>query len=427
MFPLSYRQVLSRAGGPSTWSLWIHVCCLSALVASHDLTSLSTPQFWAEDGVVWYREAYELGAASLLREQTGYFQSLPRLVALLATFVPLAWGPVVFVWISLIFQVLPAILLLSPRMDGSGVPHPARLVLAYFCVVAPNAWEIHLNLTNSQWFLALAAFLLIFSDPPASFRGRILDTLTITLSTLTGPFSILLAPIAVWRWFVNRSGFALWRAVLLLLGAVVQAFSVLRTAGAARSVAPLGASFVGFAEIVAGQILLAGTLGQRVGTAVIEAAGAWYPLISVLLVLIGCAAVFVAWRREKSSFFRAFLLFATALLAAALLSPQVSVDAPQWAVLAVPGNGGRYFFIPILAWFTCVLVIAARTTGAVSGAACFVAALFAVGIIGDWRHVSFPDKKFHEKAELFESLPSGRLMTFEIAPEGWFMTLRKRY
>lgn len=411
---------------PDKWPLWLHVCFLSALIVSHDFTSVSNPQFWAEDGAVWYREAYTYGAESLLREHTGYYQFLPRLVALIATSMPLVWGPAVFVGTAFFFQLLPALLLLSPRLDSTGVSRPARLLLAYFCVVAPNAWEIHLNLTNAQWFLALSAFLLIFSEPPSSFRGRVGDTIVIFLSALSGPFVILLAPAAAWHWFGNRSRFALWRMLLLLLGAGAQTLAVLRTAGSARSEAPLGASVSAVAEIIAGQIVLAGTLGQCATTAFIEATGEWYPLISVLLALFAVIVVFAAWQWENLSFFRCFLLFAAALLAAALVSPQVSVEVPQWPVLAVPGNGGRYFFIPILAWFACVLVLAGRGAGPMRVAGCLVGCLFVVGIIGDWRHAPLPDKNFGDQAKLFEELPPGRTMTFEIAPEGYFMTLCKR-
>lgn len=387
MFSANSRQTLYQLIKSGNWPLWFHAFFLSVIIVSHDFTSVSNPQFWAEDGAVWYREAYESGVASLFREQNGYYQSLPRLVALLATFMPLAWGPAIFVLASFIFQLMPSILLLSPRMDKTGVSRRARLVLAYFCVAAPNAWEIHLNLTNSQWFLALSSFLLIFADPAASFRGRLRDAMIIILGAFSGPFSIWLAPVAVWRWLEQRSRFGFWCAAFLSLGAALQTHSVLLAAGTARSGAPLGASVTAFAEVVTGQILLAGTVGQNAAAALIKVAGGWFPPISVLLALLGIAAVLAAWQCEKSSVFRAFLLFAAAVLAAALLSPQVSLYAPQWSILAVPGNGGRYFFIPIVAWFACALVLMVRGKGPVRAAAFFLGGLFAVGVIGDWVHV----------------------------------------
>lgn len=423
---LKHRYLRYRVCRPLDWPLWFHLVLLVALVASHDLARLSNPQFWAEDGVAWYREAYESGAASLFVPFNGYFQTLPRFVALPASLLPLVWGPSVFLCAAFFFQLLPSLLFLSARLDGAGVSRRARVLLAYFCVVAPNAWEVHLNLTNSQWFLALSAFLLIFSSEPRSLMGRFFDIAVLLLCGLSGPFAILLAPVATWRWIERRTQFRCLRALSLLLGASAQALSVLSTAGASRSEATLGASFNGLVEIIAGQILLAGTLGRSAAVWFIAAAGEWYPLFSMLLCAAAGTVVVLAWKLEKSGSFRMFLVFAAGLLAAALVSPQVSLDVPQWQVLAVPGNGGRYFLIPVLAWFACVLVIGCRGAGLVRLAGVMLSFLFAVGIASDWQHPPLPDKGFGVKALVFEKLPSGQVSSFEIAPNGWSMTLRKK-
>jgi hypothetical protein len=55
------------------------------------------PEFWAEDGVIWYSDAYTIGWHSLFSPHTGYLQTISRLVALVAQGFPLQWAPGIFV------------------------------------------------------------------------------------------------------------------------------------------------------------------------------------------------------------------------------------------------------------------------------------------------------------------------------------------
>jgi len=52
--------------------------------------------FWAEDGTYFFREAIEDGGATLWRPVIGAYQTLPRIVAWLATFLPVQWAPALF-------------------------------------------------------------------------------------------------------------------------------------------------------------------------------------------------------------------------------------------------------------------------------------------------------------------------------------------
>ena len=63
-------------------------------------------------------------------------------------------------------------LLLSRRLDAAWPSVPARLLFALLSVALPNAWEVHANLTNAQWHLAIAAFLVLVGPPRPDPRGR---------------------------------------------------------------------------------------------------------------------------------------------------------------------------------------------------------------------------------------------------------------
>src|SRR5581483_8205835 len=65
------------------------------IVSSRRPDAMVIPQFYAEDGAVSYSEAYSLGLHTLLLPRSGYFQAVPRLVALFDQMFPLAWAPLV--------------------------------------------------------------------------------------------------------------------------------------------------------------------------------------------------------------------------------------------------------------------------------------------------------------------------------------------
>jgi hypothetical protein len=79
-----------------------------ALLVSRRPDAIPHAQFWAEDGHVWFADAYNFGGwAALFRTQDGYFQFLPRLAAALAVLVPLRMAPLVLNLIAIAIAALP--------------------------------------------------------------------------------------------------------------------------------------------------------------------------------------------------------------------------------------------------------------------------------------------------------------------------------
>src|SRR3954453_19860929 len=68
--------------------------CLAVISRRPD--AFLNPQFFAEDGNIWFADAYNIGwLRSLANTHTGYFQTLPRLGPALALAVPLPYAPLV--------------------------------------------------------------------------------------------------------------------------------------------------------------------------------------------------------------------------------------------------------------------------------------------------------------------------------------------
>src|SRR5207237_3580821 len=91
---------------------------------------LTHAQFYAEDGAVWYAQAYNLGwLHSLTLPQAGYLNTMPRLAAGLALLFPFSWAPLVMATVGLLIQSVPVTILLSSRCRV-WAPLPTRMVLA---------------------------------------------------------------------------------------------------------------------------------------------------------------------------------------------------------------------------------------------------------------------------------------------------------
>ena len=67
---------------------------LAALLLLRRPGSLLHPQFWAEDGPLFFQDAFNHGFRStILQPASGYLHSFPRLVAGLSLLVPLEQAP----------------------------------------------------------------------------------------------------------------------------------------------------------------------------------------------------------------------------------------------------------------------------------------------------------------------------------------------
>src|SRR3984885_10708428 len=99
--------------------------------------ALLHPQFFAEDGWVWYQQAYNLHwLPSLGIAQAGYLQTLPRLVAGAALLFPMQWAPLIMSLVGAVIQVLPVTALLSRRCMPWG-PLPVRILMSALYLAIP--------------------------------------------------------------------------------------------------------------------------------------------------------------------------------------------------------------------------------------------------------------------------------------------------
>jgi hypothetical protein len=379
--------------------------------------ALLHPQFFAEDGWVWYQQAYNLHwLRSLGIAQAGYLQTLPRLVAGVTLLFPMQWAPFLMNLAGAIIQALPVTALLARRCAPWG-PLSTRVLMAALYLAIPDAPEIHIVLTNAMWHLALLQALLAFALPPLSWRGRVTDCLLFAIGGITGPFCILLLPSVLVYWWIRRQRWTLVVIAWMVLGVVIQVLCLLHAVRAPG--APLGATPFRFLRILAGSIFIDSMIGSG---------GPRLPIPLLLLAgLAGLAIMVWAWLRAPLAL-RAYIAFAVLALAASLRDPLLLPSpAPRWEVLA-SAPGIRYWFLPSLmflwsaAW--CAL---GGSTRLIRYAGWAVVLLVTIGMARKWVYPSWPQSHFSADVARFRTLQPGQHMTFSVYdPGGRTMELVKR-
>ena len=177
------------------WIPWATLAAVAAILFLRKPEALLRPEFWYEDGSVFFADARERGIGSLFVPYAGYLHFFPRLVAWLATAFPVVAAPALYNGAALLAVLGVCALLFHPRLDL-----PWRPLLALCVALAPDAWTSFLNLTHAQWYLSLLLVLLCRKGAPETAAGAALDLAVLAIVGLTGPFSIFAFPMFALRW-----------------------------------------------------------------------------------------------------------------------------------------------------------------------------------------------------------------------------------
>jgi hypothetical protein len=408
----------AREGFNRYWLLASFLIAL-LLIFLRDPSLFTRPQFWAEDGKVWYTQAYDGWLHSLTIPLGGYLNTLQRLGAGAALLVPFRWAPLVMSLEGLFFQALPVPILLSGRCRR-WAPLSFRLLFAAVYLGIPDAREVHVLCTNCHWHLAVVEVLLAFAAAPRSLFGKIFDVITFALATVCGPFAVLLMPFLFVFWWVRRQRWSLTIFSILVAGSVFQ-LTLMRHYQTARFYRPLGATVARFIRIVGGNVFIGAVRGST-------PYGYKYSLFVCLLSLLVGLVLIVYCSRRAPLEVRLFFLYCFGVLVASLRAPLLPVTslAPWEAILRVASM--RYWYFPSLVLLWSLLWCACyarsrlfRTSGIL------LALLLIQGIARDWRIPPFTDLHFPEYAAQFQAAPRGTYMKIPLnPPPEWFMEITKK-
>jgi hypothetical protein len=392
------------------------------LVISRRPDAIMHAQFWAEDGKLFYADVYNRGlAATLTVPQSGYFQELPILAAGLARLVPLAYAPLVMNATAIVVRVLPVGLLLSRRAETISPDLRVRTLLAALYIALPGSAEANANAVNAAWYLAVAAVIILMLRPPTARSARVLDVVILTLCSVTGVFTIVLAPLAfVYRRWRGPSAVSEVKLVILAGGAALQMLAIFVLqyrlpsgfGAAPRVVSPLHATAHGFLQILGTRVIAGPVLGNSASLSTTTEA---------FLGMIGVIGALIMLRRGSSEL-KLMIMFGIAMFAVALARP---LDT-DWAGL-LGANGSRYFIIPQLAAVAALVraCIYNRRNAWLIVLASVLLYMCVVTIPREWSYPPFRETGFVRQASRFEHVPPGAQMIFPVEPSGWTMTLVK--
>ena len=380
----------------------------AAILACRRAGAVTHPQFWAEDAY-FFAQAYTIGWSALLVPFAGYLHTVLRLIGELAVLTSPAHAPAVFVACSAAVTLYVASRTLSPRCPLPRLGGACALAV----VLVPDTYEVLLTVVNLQWVVGAGLILLLVSADPRTPGQWVHDVGAGILAGLTGPFSILLAPLFLWRAWSRRTRGSAGLAALVLACALAQGYLVHREPG-------IGGPAPG-ARVAAALFLPA--IGRRVGGSLLL--GALLPAATRLLptALMGAATIagagFLAFRRgplrpERLLLGAAFF----ALLGASLYRTRYTLDE-----FFLPLAHARYVYLPqlILLW----LLLGGWTAGGTTGR--LAPLLFAWAVL-----VNLP--RYREPAYLdmhwtrYEGqIRAGQPVVVPINPPGWVMPLPARH
>jgi len=396
------------------------------LLATRRPDALFHAQFWAEDGRVWFADAYNLGWAPALFHTWGRcFHTLPRLAAACALLAPLSVAPLLLNLVAIAAQALPVNLLLWSRSSVWG-KLPFRALLAVLYLVLPNSTEMSCGITESEWLLALCAFLLLVASVPESPACRFFDLSLVLLSGLSGPFALFLLPLALFLSWKKRGRWQWFLAGLLAALSLIQILGMFFLPSGSDPFnhrnAGLGASPQLFARILAGHVYLgtvfgANWLANHPGRALF--------LFFVCVALAGTALVAVCFLKSAMEM-KLFLVFSAMLFAASLLSStgHLRAGVTAWDNLAA-NPGVRYWFFPTLAFAWSIAWLLRSRSAALKSLSAVLLCLMCFGIVRDWRHPAANELHFADDAARFAAAPPGTTVSIPENPEGWTIQLLK--
>lgn len=399
---------------------------------------LLQPELWAEDGVVYLKDAYELPAwLSLFKPHQGYQALASRVIAELGLLggvhrnLPLVWN---------LASTLVGALAIAPvgsRLYAPLLPSRAARVLAALAIAAGGPQhEILATVTNVQWSLVLCGVHLLvalqFGGAPRAGAGRQLWFGTAAcLLVLASPQLVIFVPLLAWvayeRWRDHR-----WRDWWLLgiaAGCALQAWSYASTRARGGLPPGVGAGLGRHLERTLDVLYVRELVQPLVPPALAQpllAGAAVWPLAGLALVL---AAGLAFACRHQPRFLAAFALLCVGNVALLYLGHSEYFDPQQLELLVgLRPIAGRYFFLTHALYSLATFVALgelwrSRRWSGLGLTAC--ALQLAAGLSWFRNEISHVPTDWPSASARVRALGPGDSTTVAVNPPGWQVTLTR--
>jgi len=195
------------------------------------------PQFWAEDGVIFFKECYYYSFSSAYTPYAGYLHFIPRIIALISNkLIGVRLSPFFYNTCALIIYIAVVINVYSRRVNLNN----KILYILSLCLVPCYGNEIFMNVTNIQWFTGILIIVILIKREPSSQFGNIplqwaSDIMQLLLAGLTGPFIVILLPLYAIRLYIQRNIHSLVVGVVAGITSIIQLGFLLATSNEASN------------------------------------------------------------------------------------------------------------------------------------------------------------------------------------------------
>jgi hypothetical protein len=415
----------AMGGLESGLPLWLQaVVFLLVLIilASRQPDAIFHAQFVAEDGKVWYPDAYNLGWwHALFLPFSGIFQTVPRIGASFAQLVPLSVAPLVLTIFQFILLALPVNFLLSRRSSAWGsLGFRACLAAAYLAL--PDCTEIAYGSNCAQWPMALGAILLVVAAVPQGYVARTCEFIYLLLAGLTGPICIAILPVAATMAWKRREPWRWLQCAVLAACGIAHMCALFFLDPGGRPKFPLGASPMLLMRILSGDIFLGALVGRN-GLGAMTSTGG---IIFLFCIAFTCVALIVACAVKSEAPMKYFLLFTVLLLTISLTRPTVFPPRGMtvWQMM-MEVSDIRYWVIPSLAFLWATIWTVRGGIPIAKAVSILFLCAASIGAAYTWVHPAMTDLHFADSVRSFEAAPPGTVVVIPINPEGWKMRLVK--
>ena len=343
---------------------WVTLIAAALVILIRLPVLLLEGRFWAEDGVLFFRQAYLSTNAldTFFSPEVGYYTLVNRLAGFVsANLTPLEYAPLVHNWLALLFQLLPATVILFSHIPGIETRRQKLLAIALILFLIPNV-ETWLSLTLSHFHHGLALALIMVSKSDYKLM-RWLRYVTVILAGLNSPLPCFLLPFFWLFWFFNRERPKLNECILLTLFTLIQVWVVITTTHGAPRHYILSFSFVPYAIMVKQFLIpLAGWdyAQTQIDYFRITFLQNYWKLAWIIPLLYGAVLALIIRYKDKVA---AFFFFSGIFVLFLSLVADLGIPNAKLKIVYIhPIIGGRYFFIPSLLFFLCLLVLSNHRT-----------------------------------------------------------------
>ncbi len=377
----------------------IMVCALANLILfCRTPISFYLPQFKVEDGPTFFMKQHELGWGAMFLPYHGYYHTVCRLGAGVFSPLPLLFQPAFYAlaWLAVFDAVVAYVFVQFPYRSWAPL---AALTPAWVA----HSGEVFMSLTYAPAIggLGLIAFLLLPVPQKKGWSPFVLAGVLLIFA-LSGPTGLMLTPLYVLRWLMDRKKFP-FIYVLAVLASVIAVPALHAWYATGQDPAPTLDRPLLLFQIAIIRIPWTLWFGLQ------PAGGLWLIALAMTLLLL----LYGAWE-IKFDFRRYTLAIGSLFLCGLLAFVSLLRVNPLEAVIPLV-NGDRYFYASKILFVWALIAMAANARNA----RLFIAALGLCIVGSAINFASVEQLHDHHWPHYAALMEKGQPVLVPINPDGW--------